>query len=136
MTDAIRYAISPPVSDDQLNALFATAWDDHQPADFQRALAHSLAWVCAWDGERLVGFVKLIWDGGNHAFLLDTTVHRDVQHRGIGTRLVTEALAVARQHGVEWVHVDYEPHLHGFYTACGFRPTQAGLVNLREDATE
>ncbi|KAB2862019.1 MAG: GNAT family N-acetyltransferase, partial [Anaerolineae bacterium] len=34
-------------------------------------------------------------------------------------------------HGIEWIHVDYEPHLHEFYTQCGFTPTFAGLVNLK-----
>lgn len=28
-------------------------------------------------------------------------------------------------------HVDYEPHLDGFYrSACGFRATDAGLLKL------
>ena len=29
-----------------------------------------------------------------------------------------------------WLHVDYEPHLDGFYRGCGFRPTAAGLAAL------
>jgi hypothetical protein len=28
------------------------------------------------------------------------------------------------------LHVDYEPHLDGFYRGCGFRPTAAGLLRL------
>ena len=42
-------------------------------------LARSLTYVAAYDtvggGEQLVGFVNVAWDGGIHAFLLDTTVH-------------------------------------------------------------
>ena len=80
--------------------------------------------------DRLIAFVKLAWDGGVHAFLLDTTVHADWQRQGIGQRLVQEALALAQARGIHWRHVDYEPHLESFYQACGFRPTLAGLIRL------
>ncbi|MFJ6658828.1 hypothetical protein ACIQNG_21125 [Streptomyces sp. NPDC091377] len=36
---------------------------------------HSLGWVCARGGDgTLVGFVNVAWDGGVHAFVLDTVV--------------------------------------------------------------
>ena len=35
-----------------------------------------------------------------------------------------------RGSGVEWLHVDYEPHLEGFYRGCGFRHTAAGLLHV------
>lgn len=115
--------------DDALNALFDAAWDGHSWADFGRQLPHSLAYVCAYDGDALLGFVNPAWDGGVHAFLLDTTVHPASQRRGVGTRLVEEAVAVARERGIHWVHVDFEPHLRPFYhEACGFHPTDAGLM--------
>ena len=90
-------------------------------------------WVCATDGARLVGFVNVAWDGGAHAFLLDTSVHRDYQRQGIGTALVREAIALARDGGAEWLHVDYEEGLEPFYRGCGFRPTPAGVLYLREE---
>src|SRR3712207_1872613 len=91
----LTYEDSPPVSNEMLNALFVAAWGGPGPANFQTVLAHSLAYICAYEGEELIGFVNLAWDGGIHAFLLDTTVHPEWQHRGIGTRLVQEAVQVA-----------------------------------------
>ena len=96
-------------------------------------LARSLVYVCACDSERLVGFVYLAWDGGVHAFLLDPTVHPDYRRRGIGRELVRRGVEVARERGLEWVHVDFEPSLARFYAACGFR-TEAGLIRLRPDS--
>ncbi len=128
----ITYRISPPVSNEALNPLFAAAWPHHPPDyDFTPVLSRSPAYVCAYAGERLIGFVYLAWDGSVHAFLLDTTVHPDMQRRGIGVELVKTAVEAARARGIEWVHVDYEPHLKEFYTRCGFRPTDAGLIKLR-----
>jgi predicted N-acetyltransferase YhbS len=79
-----------------------------------------------------VGFVNLAWDGGVHAFFLDTTVHPAWQRRGIGQRLVNLAAQESRRSGAEWLHVDYEPHLEPFYRACGFRQSLAGVMRLLE----
>ena len=63
------------------------------------------------DGDRLVGYVNVAWDGGQHAFLLDTSVHPDFQRRGVATALVRLVTDAARARGAAWLHVDYEPHL-------------------------
>nr|WP_262705095.1 GNAT family N-acetyltransferase [Streptomyces sp. NEAU-383] len=93
---------------------------------------HSLGWVGARDGDGiLVGFVNVAWDGGDHAFLIDTKTRGSHQHRGIGTAVVRMAVAHAHASGCEWLHVDFESELRGFYLdACGFRPTDAGLIHL------
>lgn len=92
---------------------------------------HSLTWVGAFTGDVLIGFVQLAWDGGVHAFLLDTAVDPDHQRRGVGRALVAAATAEATRAGCEWVHVDFEPHLASFYRdACGFTSTDAGLLHL------
>jgi GNAT superfamily N-acetyltransferase len=136
MTDlgsTTSYHISPAITNDALNALFAAAWPNHVWSDFTPVLSRSLAYICAYQQERLIGFVNLAWDGGVHAFLLDTTVHRDLQRHGIGRELVTRAAQVARERGSVWLHVDYEPHLESFYRGCGFEHTAAGLMRLEQD---
>jgi GNAT superfamily N-acetyltransferase len=122
--------VNPSLPADGIEDLFQAAWGEQAP-DSPPALDRCLAWVCAYHGGRLVGFVKLAWDGGHHAFVLDTTVHPDFRRRGVGSRLVRRAAEVARRSGVEWLHVDHEPHLEGFYARCGFRPTPAGLMRLK-----
>jgi GNAT superfamily N-acetyltransferase len=131
---SIAYRVSPSVASEDLNSLFTAAWAEHSWLDFDSVLRHSLAFVCAYHEERLVGFINLAWDGSAHAFLLDVTVHPDFRRRGIGRRLVREATRVARDRGVEWLHVDFEPNLRNFYRQCGFRPTEAGLMHLSSDA--
>lgn len=128
----INYRLNPEIDNAIMNLLFSLAWENHHETDFERQLRHSLLWVCAYDEERLIGFVNVAWDGGIHAFLLDTTVHPEYQRRGIGKVLVMQAARAAVEAGMEWLHVDYEPHLESFYRDCGFSPTLAGLMNLRE----
>lgn len=129
---AIEYRLSPNIENTALNHLFSLAWENHKDNDFERQLTHSLLWICAYNQEELVGFVNVAWDGGIHAFLLDTTVNPAYQRRGIGKALVKQASQAARDAGMEWLHVDYEAHLDGFYRDCGFSPSLAGLINLRE----
>lgn len=53
------------------------------------------------------------------------------RRRGIGAELVARATREARDAGCEWLHVDFEEHLRDFYLgACGFRPTDAGVLEL------
>ena len=93
---------------------------------------HSLGWVAARDGERLVGFVNIVWDGLVHAWIQDTMVQPADRHRGIGQRLVAAAVAGARAAGCEWLHVDFDDDLRAFYfDTCGFTPTNAGLIALQ-----
>lgn len=94
--------------------------------------AQSLGWVCAREADRLVGFVNVAWDGGSHAFVLDTLVASGWRRRGVGRTLVSTAAREAAAAGCEWLHVDFEEHLRPFYLeACDFRPTQASVRRLR-----
>ena len=129
----IRYVWRGYVTNAALNALHADGFD-HDPYDddWEAQLdRHSLGWVCAYDGEHLVGFVNVAWDGGVHAFILDTLVAKSHQRQGIGTRLVELAAAGARDTGCEWLHVDFDPEHRQFYLeACGFSAAEAGLIQL------
>ena len=120
------------LEDRELVALTASHGGRAEPGWWNRIRAHSLGWVTARQGDgALVGFVNVAWDGSDHAFLLDTKVRPDQQHRGLGTRLVALAACHAKEAGCEWMEVDFAQGLGAFYfNACGFRPTNAGLLHL------
>jgi ribosomal protein S18 acetylase RimI-like enzyme len=122
------------VTNDELNGLFNAAWIGHEPRDFGPVLNRSLVYLTAREHGELLGFVNVAWDGGHHAFLLDPTVHPRFQRRGIGTQLVRGAAQAAQARGAEWLHVDFERDLEGFYVRAGFRPTAAGVWNLARAA--
>jgi GNAT superfamily N-acetyltransferase len=129
----IKYEWRGDFDNAELNALHAEAFN-HRPIEEDwnvQVQTHSLGWVCARDGDELVGFVNVPWDGGVHAFLLDTMVSARAGRQGIGTRLVEVAVDGTRRTDCEWLHVDFEDHLRAFYfDACGFTPTNAGLISL------
>jgi GNAT superfamily N-acetyltransferase len=133
---AIRYEWRGDFTSAEANALHGECFDHavlgDDEWDWRRQVeGHSLGWVCAREGDELVGFVNVAWDGVVHAFVLDTMVTGGVRRHGVGTRLVGVAVREARAAGCEWLHVDFDDHLRGFYFgACGFRPTNAGLIEL------
>jgi ribosomal protein S18 acetylase RimI-like enzyme len=135
--DNVELRIDPFPSEDELAVLRASAWGrEAGDAPYGGVLKRSLCHVGAYSGTQLVGFVNVAWDGGVHAFLLDTCVHPDFRRLGIAVRLVAEARETARARGTGWLHVDFEPHLQSlYYDACGFRPTLAGLIQLRPRGT-
>lgn len=116
-----------------VNALHAEGFN-HRILDIDwlaQVRRHSLGWVCARRDAELVGFVNVAWDGGVHAFILDTVVRGDLRRSGIGVGLVAAAARGARAAQCEWLHVDFEDDLSAFYfDACGFKPTKAGLIAL------
>jgi ribosomal protein S18 acetylase RimI-like enzyme len=97
LTD-VTYVWRGDFTNAEVNALHAEGFghpmlEDDWKAQVER---HSLGWVCAREGDELVGFVNVPWDGGIHAFLLDTMVSATGGRQGIGSRLVVLAVGEAR----------------------------------------
>jgi len=118
-------------ADDELDALHADAFGTAVSRDWL-ALAerHSLGWAVARDGGSLAGWANVPWDGRAHAWLQDVMVATAYRRRGVGTALVAAVRDAAREAGCDWLHVDFEERHAGFYRACGFTPSAAGLMRL------
>jgi GNAT superfamily N-acetyltransferase len=131
----VHYDWRAPFTNADVNALHAGGFD-HPVLDIDwrgQVERHSLGWVCAiHDAGRLVGFVNVAWDGGVHAFVIDTLVEQSVRRRGIGRRLLEVATRESKAAGCEWLHVDFDEERRGFYLGgCGFTSTPAGVIALR-----
>jgi ribosomal protein S18 acetylase RimI-like enzyme len=132
MSGELTYEWRGPLTDAEMVELVESHGGHPAVGWWDQIRGHSLGWVTARtkDGV-LVGFVNVAWDGGDHAFLIDTKTRVNHQHRGIGTAVVRRAAEEAKAAGCEWLHVDFESDLVGFYMdACGFRHTDAGLIHL------
>lgn len=63
--------------------------------------------------------------------LQQEVVAQRARRQRVGVGLVAVAVDATRAAGCTWLHVDFERQLRGFYLdACGFAPTDAGLIAL------
>jgi GNAT superfamily N-acetyltransferase len=132
MKPELEYCWRGDIDDAELVALTKSYGGSSEVGWWDRIRPYSLGWVTARLGTgAAAGFVNVAWDGGDHAFLVDTKVRSDLQRHGIGTELVRIAMEQAKSAGCEWLHVDYEDELTPFYVgSCHFHPTPAGLIHL------
>ena len=132
MPGAIKYSWRDRITDKEMVDLVESYGGRAVGGWWNQIRAHSLGWVSARTADgTLVGFVNVAWDGGDHAFLIDTKTHGDYQRRGIGKEAVRHATLHAKAAGCEWLHVDFRPEHRPFYVGtCGFQPTDAGLIHL------
>lgn len=133
---AMTYTWRGNIDDEELNRLHAEAFDTrvysaNEWSWVELINRHSLGWVVAREGDTLVGFVNVLWDGLVHAWLQDTIVGSGARHRGVGSEVAGLATLEARAAVCEWLHVDFDEHLRSFsLDACGVSPSQAGRIAL------
>lgn len=138
---AVQYEWRGSFTSSETNRLHAEAFEhgvyEDSKWDWVRLCdEHSLGWVTARTGGRLVGFVNVPWDGLVHAWIQDVMVSSNSRHRGIGVQLIEIARDAAKQAGCEWLHVDFDDALQPFYfDAAGFTPTNGGLFDLTETSS-
>ena len=63
-------------------------WTEFPPEEAKACVENAYMVRCARDGDRAVGVVRLLWDGGYVAFLSDLAVDPEYQGQGIGRQLV------------------------------------------------
>ena len=96
-------------------------------ADATEMLRQSDLVLCAWDGDRLVGFGRVLTDFVYRATIWDVIVDQAYQKQGIGTQLVQRILHHPRLNKVElfWLCT----RRPGFYEKLGFSSKeQTGMV--------
>lgn len=115
----VRYETGVPPLDQVLEIYRSLGWIAHRiPERVARAHANSSRIVSAWDGERLVGWVRVITDGEFCLYVHEILLHPDYQRQGLGRELLDRALK-----GYEEVQVSVllsDPGNEPFYERFGF----------------
>ena len=67
----------------------SVGWEAPGLDQIERALEHSFATFCAYDGEVPVGMARLLGDGGMSFYIKDFAVRPEYQGKGAGRQLMT-----------------------------------------------
>lgn len=117
-----------PIPAGLVRELYAHAgwWPDRTDAQITQVLDAAPA-VGAWDGDRLVGFARIVTDGIWRAYIEDVVVHEQYRRRGIGRALMATLLAEVP--GIPVVSLFCEQSLASLYQAQGFKPTKQVVMH-------
>ena len=126
---AITFSEKKELEASQLLRLFHQApWaKDRALGDAKDMLRHTDVALCAWDGDQLVGFGRVLTDFVYRATIWDVIVDKAYQKQGIGTEIVQRILNHPRLKKVElfWLCT----RMPDFYEKLGFSSKeQTGMV--------
>jgi ribosomal protein S18 acetylase RimI-like enzyme len=132
---AVTFTEKKHLNPEQLLRLFHQApWAKHRTLkDARDMLRHTDVALCAWDGDQLVGFGRVLTDFVYRATIWDVIVDEAYQKQGIGSELVQRILTHPRLKKVElfWL-CTRRPE---FYETLGFSSKeQTGMVWIRGKA--
>ena len=93
-----------------------------RPAMLENAFRHSLKVLAAYEGEMLVGLVRVVGDGYSIVYIQDILVLPDYQRKGIGAALLRRVLEDYRHVYQKILMTDNTEKTIRFYTSAGFTP--------------
>jgi len=101
-----------------------TGWNKKyqlSPGELVQSLHASWFVISAYDGEKLVGFGRLVSDGVLHAMIYELIVLPEYQGRGIGGKILEDLVAKCREARVRDIQLFCAAGKRAFYEKRGFR---------------
>jgi GNAT superfamily N-acetyltransferase len=122
---------------DQYYALFeTTGWNREYkaaPDEIMLAVMNSQITTSAYDGEKLVGFGRVVTDGVLHAMIYDMIVLPSYRKQGIGRLILNTLVARCRDASIRDIQLFCAANQREFYEKNGFeaRPSNAPGMQYR-----
>jgi ribosomal protein S18 acetylase RimI-like enzyme len=114
----------------QVRRLYQTVdWGHNRDEDGINKTIEAGVAVGAWDGERLVGFVRALSDGRYRAYIEDVMVDPEYRGRQIGERMVAEMVKALGE--IEIVSLFCLPERVAFYQRNGFKANSRQVMMHR-----
>ena len=125
-----RYEINPKLDAEQVGELRQMVGWDARVDKYRRILGTTYLCVACFALDQLVGYVDVISDGIDDAYVRDLIVHPDHQRRGIGSTLLRMVKERIKQNRIKMVSLVFEPGLIEFYRKAGFQIIAGGLIDF------
>ncbi len=128
-----------PDRDEYYSLFITTGWNEEyraSPEDLERGNRNSWLVLCAYDGDKLVGFGRVVTDFVLHAMIFDMIVLPDHQGQGIGTLILSRLVSRCREQNLRDIQLFCAKGKRAFYEVNGFeaRPDDAPGMQLRKGA--
>ena len=106
-----------------LSLYTSVGWENYtrSPQMFERAYENSFLKIAAFDGEQLIGMVRVVGDGASVVLIQDLLVRPEYQRKGIGSKLMRAVLERCKDvYQIELMTDDTEKTI-SFYQSLGLK---------------
>ncbi|WP_232225522.1 GNAT family N-acetyltransferase [Oceanobacillus manasiensis] len=94
----------------------------------QNAIEQSLDVITAWDGEKLVGLIRVVGDGLTILYIQDILVLNAYQNQGVATQLMEQVLQKYEHVRQKVLLTEEAPDVRHFYEKNGFESCDQGSL--------
>ncbi len=120
---AIEFTERRPTQQQYWDLFATTGWNEKyklSPEELFRGMEHSWYVVGVYDGERLVGFARVITDTIVHAMVYDVITIPEYQGQRIASRVMEMVMAKCKAAGIRDVQLFSARGKRAFYEKRGF----------------
>jgi GNAT superfamily N-acetyltransferase len=128
---AIKFKSSKNINREQLERLYNDVEWYAYTQDLevlQQAIEQSLEVISAWEGEELVGLIRIIGDGLTIIYIQDILVLNAYQNQGIATQLMQQVLKKYKNVRQKVLLTEEAPDVRHFYEKNGFQSCDNGSL--------
>lgn len=97
----------------------------------QKSLDNTISITARNEHGELVGFLKLLTDHSYMFYILDVMVDPKYRNRGIGRKLVNEAIKYGKENGFIKIFLTSLPDKEEYYKSFGFKEGLSPVLSLR-----
>src|SRR5262245_2278718 len=99
---------------------------------FEKMIRGANSTVVAFEGERVVGFARALFDGASNGYISTVAVAADKQRQGIGRELVQRLSDVEEPQKITWVLRSGRGSA-GFWEKMGFKKSETAMEIVRRE---
>ncbi len=96
-------------------------WKESCSSDqISKLISGSFSFLSAWNGDKLVGFGRVISDGFNDAYIQDVYVDQNYRKQGIAGNIISKLTEYCNSRKVNWIALIAAPGSVSLYEKLGF----------------
>lgn len=130
------FKIERPDIDKYYDLFESTGWNEEyklKKSDLAYSLANSYYSVCAYEGDILIGFGRIVSDGILHAMIYEMIIEPNYQRMGVGTKILNMLVEKCRKDNIRDIQLFCAYGKKPFYIKYGFteRDNEAPGMELK-----
>jgi len=117
------------ITDEEIRALRKSVGWDNNCYPFSKCKKNFYVYFTLRHKKNLIGFIGVISDGFNDAYIQDLMIAREYQLQGFGTQLMNKTINYLKSKNIKCIQVTFNPELIEFYKRFGFHIFNAGIID-------